>query len=189
MRSCQKHVVLHKDACLLVAHNCHHQAAGGCGNDLRQAYRAVEQAKHCAHAAAALKGVGHKGEGHGQHGCPGKTDENEGHKEQIGIGAIGHQGKADGSDEQTQGIGCLGALELGKHESPAHAAHGLHGKEHTHPVAGVLIGAARGVEGVPHGVANGAASVGPHVEECRPAEELHQSHLENTFQAPWGSFT
>ena len=124
-----------------------------------------------------LQGVGNKGERHGKHSSPGASDQQEGDELHVLVVEERHHGKAYRAQQQTGCIGHLDILELGQNSSPDNRTDGLNGKEHTHPVACFLEGFAGRVGSIPNGLGNGSCGIVPHIEECCPAEELHQTNL------------
>ena len=87
-----------------------------------------------------------------------------------------HDGSESGrSCQEADDVCKLEVLEAGYHEGPEYGTHGLNGEENAHPVACGLIIGRRHVCGAPAVLGDGAVGVGPHVEERRPAEELHQA--------------
>ena len=54
---------------------------------------------------------------------------------------------------------------------------GLYSKEYTYPVTCNLEILAGRVGRVPYRFSNGTCSIIPHIEECRPTEELYQAYL------------
>lgn len=84
-----------------------------------------------------------------------------------------------GPEGEAEGIAQFRAFYLRDDHGPQHAADGLHGIEDAYPVACLLIGGGDHVEFAVHdggaeGVGgHGAVGVGPHVQECCPAEELY----------------
>ncbi len=156
------------------------------GGNLRHADGAVEQPEIHAHVAVALQGIGDEREGHGQHGSPGATNEQERDELHVLVVEQGNEGKADSADGQTGGIGPFSVFETGQHHGPYHTAYGLNGKENANPVASLLIGGSLGGIGgghvnVPANRSDGTVGVDPHVHECCPAEKLHQSYRPESF--------
>ena len=78
--------------------------------------------------------------------------------------------------EQTHHVGDAERLELREHDSPKNGTHRLRGENHAHPVSGGLVARGCRVGSIPAVGGYGAVAVGPHIHECRPAEELHQSN-------------
>lgn len=144
---------------------------------MRQADGAVEESQIGTHVTVALQGVGDDGEGHGEHGGPAATDEQEGQYLQILVGTEGDEQEAQATQHQTDAIGHLYILEARQQRGPHHGAHGLDGIEHARPVAGCLIVFGGGVGSAPDGERHGVDDIGPHVEHAGPAEELHQTYF------------
>ena len=84
--------------------------------------------------------------------------------------------KACGAQHKAGDVGGLEVPETGDERRPDDRAHGLHGKQHAHPVAGSLIAFRRHLGGAPAVGGHRAVRIGPHEQERRPAEELHQPH-------------
>ena len=124
--------------------------------------------------AIALQGVGDKGERTSQHGCPSASYEQERQNLHVLSAAEGDEGKTQGTQHQTDGVGLLHGGETGYDHGPADAAYGLNGVENTRPVARRLVGLGLWGISIPHGERHGVDYIGPHVEEGSPAEELHQ---------------
>ena len=72
-------------------------------------------------------------------------------------------GESGGSGQKAHHVGKPQILEAGDHQGPEDGADGLHGEEHSHPVACGLIVGRRHVGGAPAVAGDGTVGVGPHV--------------------------
>ena len=127
--------------------------------------------------AIALQGVRDERERHGEHRSPGTANHQERDELQILVTDERYECKADTTDHQTDGISHLCILELWQQGGPDNRAHGLNGKEDTHPVTCLLEGLTGRIGRVPHHLGDGTGRIVPHIEHGCPAEELHESHL------------
>ena len=59
--------------------------------------------------------------------------------------------------------------------SPYDRAYSLDSKQHTHPVAGLLICSRTCIGSAPHGVGYRSVGISPHIKESRPTEKLHET--------------
>ena len=85
-------------------------------------------------------------------------------------------GESHRTDEQAHHVCGLDVPELRDHKCPEDGTAGLHGEYHAYPVACVLICLGGRVgHSAPAVIGQGAVGIGPHVEERRPAEELHEA--------------
>ena len=134
-------------------------------HNLRDADGTVEEAQIGPHVTVSLQGIRHEGERHGKHGSPGAADEQERNELHILVVDERNHGKADSTQQQTQGIGCLGVLEARQNGCPDDTAHGLDGKQDAHPVTSRLERLTGRIGGVPNGLGNGSRTVVPHIEE------------------------
>ena len=96
----------------------------------------------------------------------------------------------DTTEHKTEGIDEFPVLEKGNDNGPNDRPNGLYGKENADPVSRILILRRFHVDdhrqhAVNHFlndrrveclVRHGSVRVGPHIHECRPAEELHKSY-------------
>ena len=161
----------------------------GGGYNLGHADGAVEEAEVRAHVPSAER-VGQDGERQGKHGRPGAPDEDERDEQQVLVMNEVGGDEPYAAQREAEGVDHLTVLEQGDAHRPQHRPDGLHGEEHAHPVGGLLILKAGGVQhdtlhaihqGLRDGRAEhvrGNASVGvrPHEHEGEPAEELHQPY-------------
>ncbi len=87
-----------------------------------------------------------------------------------------HARESGGTGKQAHDVCELEVTEARDDEGPEDGADRLYGEQHAHPVACGLVFGRCDIGGAPAVAGYGAVGVGPHIEECRPAEELHQAH-------------
>ena len=148
-------------------------AAKRSGN-LRQADGAVEQTEVSTHIAAGER-IGEQREWQCQHCSPSAANEQERNEQHV---LVVNEQCADESrcaKQKADDVRCLERFEARNHHCPNHRAHGLNGKEHAHPVLGDVACGVFAGDGPVDVFGDGTMGVGPHIEECSPAEELHQT--------------